>query len=285
MAKYAEGQSGRADQAIPFLRWAGGKTQLLPKLLAHVPAKFKTYREPFLGGGAMFFALRPARAVLSDANRELVTTYQAVRDNVDEVICRLHWFSERHSPEQFEEVRSAHFASGIPAHVAARMIYLNKTCFNGLYRVNASGKFNAPLGKFKTPPTICDEKNLHACAVALASAWIEPWDFRTAIKAAKRGDFVYADPPYLPSSDTSEFTSFTAGGFAAEDHIELAQALLKSGARGAHILLSSADNPNSRKIYRDLKRERITARRNISSKGDGRGAVGELLCTYKPPRR
>jgi DNA adenine methylase len=269
--------------ARPFLKWAGGKTQLLPKLLAHVPAHFETYREPFLGGGALFFALRPACAVLSDANRELVTTFQAVRDNVEEVIGRLHSFAKFHSPELFETLRSE-TGTGLPFDVAARMIYLNKTCFNGLYRVNAAGKFNVPPDKSKTAAVICDEKNLRACAVALASAWIEPWDFRTAIGQAESGDFVYADPPYLPSSETADFTSYTADGFGPGDHADLALALTIAGSRGAHVLLSSADNPTSRKIYRDLKREKVSARRNISSKGDGRGAVGELLCTYKGDR-
>lgn len=270
-------------EARPFLRWAGGKTQLLPKLLAHVPAKLETCREPFLGGGALFFAMRPERAVLSDSNRELVTTYQAIRDNVNDVIDRLQRLATRHCPEQFEEerVRLINFAFARPDDVAARMIYLNKTCFNGLYRVNASGKFNVPLGKFKRPPTICDEANLRACSSALASAWIECWDFRAAIKAAKRGDFVYADPPYLPSSGTADFTSYTANGFDATDHCALEDALTRAGKRGAHVLLSSADNPASRKIYRGLKIEKVSARRNISSKGDGRGAVGELLCTYE----
>jgi len=267
--------------ARPFLKWCGGKTQLLPKLLAHVPAKFETYREPFLGGGALFFALRPPRAVLSDSNRELVTTYQAIRDNVETVILNLRNLAKNHDAELFDGIRSGNVDFSHPTRVAARMIYLNKTCFNGLHRVNASGKFNVPLGKFKTPPTICDEENLRACAAALARAFIEPWDFRTAIEAAESGDFIYADPPYLPSSTTSDFVSYTAEGFGMEDHGDLARALVSAGARRAQVLLSSSDTPTSRQIYAGLKQEQVRARRNISSKGDGRGAVGELLCTYR----
>jgi DNA adenine methylase len=267
--------------ARPFLKWAGGKTQLLPQLLCRVPKQFETYREPFLGGGALFFALRPARAVLSDSNRELVTTYKAIQDDVEQVIRRLRSFAKEHGPELFECLRGEQPHFDLPFDVAARMVYLNKTCFNGLYRVNSQGRFNSPLGKFASPPVICDERNLRACSKALASTWIEPWDFRTAIQQAKPGDFVYSDPPYLPSSDTADFTSYTAGGFGVEDHVNLAAEMASAGARGVHVLLSSANNPTSRKIYRALKRERVSARRNISSKGDGRGAVGELLCTYR----
>ena len=273
--------AAKQKNARPFLKWAGGKTQLLPKLLAHVPANIGTYREPFLGGGALFFALRPARAILSDSNLELVTAFQAVRDNVNEVIDRLKSIAAHHSQERFEEVRSQSPNFACPPGVATRLIYLNKTCFNGLYRVNAAGKFNVPPDKSKTAAVICDEKNLRACSVALASAFIEPWDFRTAIQHAESGDFIYADPPYLPSSETSNFTSYTVDGFYAGDHIRLAREMTAAGARGVHVLLSSADNPTSRKIYRGLKREQVSARRNISSKGDGRGAVGELLCTYR----
>jgi len=271
--------------ARPFLKWAGGKTQLLPELLARVPAKFETYREPFLGGGALFFALRPARGVLSDSNRELVATYCAIRDDVEMVIVLLRALAELHSPDQFARIRGLTADQLSPAHVAARMIYLNKTCFNGLYRVNQSGEFNSPLGKFQSTPVICDEDNLRACASALASAWIEPWEFRTAIQAAGTGDFVYSDPPYLPMSETADFTSYTSDGFHAEDHQRLAGELVSAGERGAHILLSSADNAASRRIYRFLKREQVSARRNISSNRDGRGEVGELLCTYRKTRR
>jgi DNA adenine methylase len=236
----------------------------------------------------MFFALRPARAVLSDANRELVTTFQAIRDGVDDVIGRLRSFAKFHGPELFETLRSEAAGTGLPFDVAARMIYLNKACFNGLYRVNASGKFNVPFGKQQArkdgtsaPPLICDEANLRACASALSGAFIECWDFRQAIEAAEPGDFLYCDPPYLPSSKTADFSTYTPGGFGKQDHADLAAALEAAAQRGVHVLLSSADNPASRKIYRAFRKERITARRNISSKGDGRGAVGELLCRYQ----
>jgi DNA adenine methylase len=263
----------------PFLKWAGGKTRLLPELRARVPKHFTTYREPFLGGGALFFELHPMRAVLSDWNAELVTTYCAVRDRLDGVIFHLGRFSRLHCAELYDHVRAEKVDPPDPAYTAARMIYLNKTCFNGLYRVNSDGVFNAPMGKFKTPPTICDAENLRACSEALRYVEIHHWDFQYALRRAERGDFVYCDPPYLPSSATADFTSYTADGFALEDHEALAWSADRSKLRGARVLISSAGNPQSRQVYRDFDIQRVTCSRAINSKSSGRGAVDEFLCT------
>lgn len=264
----------------PFLKWAGGKRQLLPEIRAHVPKWYQTYREPFLGGGALFFELRPVRAVLSDWNAELVTTFIAVRDDVERVISRLQLYEKSHSRRFYEELRRMPFRPERTSEsVAARMIYLNRTCFNGLYRVNADGVFNVPMGKFQTPPTICDAENLRACSEALRYVEIKHWDFQYALRQAERGDFVYCDPPYLPSSDTANFTSYTGDKFGIEDHEALAWSASAAKRRGVHVVLSSAGNEASRRIYRDFELRTVDGRRAINSQADGRGAVKELLCT------
>jgi DNA adenine methylase len=269
---------------VPFLKWAGSKRQLVPEVLKYVPPNFGTYREPFLGGGALFFALLPLRAVLSDSNRELVATFRAVRDRVEDVVERLEDYQHRHSPREYDRVRRIPMGGrgDWPDDlVAARMIYLNKTCFNGLYRVNAGGIFNVPIGKFKTPPTICDAANLRACSQALQHATIVDWDFRYAISRSKAGDLIYCDPPYLPSSDTADFTKYTADGFTLRDHRGLAWACQDAKAHGATVVLSAAGNDASAKLYRPFgfQFHSVAARRAINSKGSARGEVCELICT------
>jgi DNA adenine methylase len=263
----------------PFLKWAGCKRQILPELRAHVPKHFTTYREPFLGGGALFFELHPMRAVLSDLNLELVTAFCAVRDHVEALICVLDWYQRNHCAAEYERTRRTKPDPHDGVKSAARLIYLNKTCFNGLYRVNASGVFNVPMGRSKTPPLICDAENLRACSEALRYVEIHCWDFQYALRRAEKGDFVYCDPPYLPSSDTSDFTAYTADGFALEDHEALAWSADRAKRRGATVLLSSAGNEQSRQVYRDFQIHRVTSSRAINSKSSGRGAVEEFLCT------
>lgn len=264
----------------PFLKWAGGKHQLLPELRTHVPKWYQTYREPFLGGGALFFELRPIRAVLSDWNPELMTTFVAVRDAVELLISLLQSYEAKHGPKLYEELRRLPFSPDrTSVSTAARMIYLNKTCFNGLYRVNSDGHFNVPMGKFRTPPTICDAENLRACSEALRYAQIHNWDFQYALRQARSGDLVYCDPPYLPSSDTANFTGYTDDKFGVEDHEALAWSAAAAKRRGAHVLLSSAGNEKSREVYRDFQLREVESRRAINSKADARGAVREFLCT------
>jgi DNA adenine methylase len=268
----------------PFLKWAGGKTRLLPELLKRAPAKFNVYREPFLGGGALFFALRAQAmkerravlAVLSDSNAELITAYRAIRDDLHSVIFRLRAFEGSYGREQFNRVRSSRY--GLPADVAARMIYLNKTCFNGLYRVNQKGEFNSPFGKYENP-TICDRENLSSCSVALYGAEICCCDFRESLGAARMGDFVYLDPPYVPTSKTSSFTAYTPGGFSIDDQIELALAARDAKGRGVHVLISAAGNSDSRELYQGFAITEVQARRNINCDGGKRGNVTELLIT------
>ena len=268
-----------ANAATPFLKWAGGKRQLLPEIQKHIPAKFGNYLEPFLGGGALFFNLHSAgwltgRVWLGDSNAELIDTYKAVRDNVEKLIVSLNAHAKLHSSARYYAVRGMRTMPGVAR--AARMIYLNRTGFNGLYRVNKKGGFNVPFGKYENP-TICNPDNLRACATALKSVELVPGDFAGVKAFSDRGDFVYFDPPYVPVSPTSDFTSFTPGGFGLVDQERLVDCARKLKKRGVHVLLSNADVPLVRKLYKGFEMRHIQARRNINSKGEKRGSVGELL--------
>jgi len=267
--------------ATPFLKWAGGKRQLLPEIRKHVPTQFGRYFEPFIGGGAVFFDLFPAgcgnvlrRVWLGDSNLELTTTYTAIRDDVEEVVKTLRAHARLHSEKHYYYVRGLRDLDG--AALAARMIYLNKTGFNGLYRVNRSGGFNVPIGSYKNP-TICDEPNLRACARTLQGVEVVGADFVTLMTAARAGDFVYFDPPYVPVNRTSDFTSFTAAGFGPADQERLAECARRLKSIGVHVLLSNADLPVVRELYAGFEMRTVQARRNINSKGKKRGEVGELL--------
>lgn len=265
----------------PFLKWVGGKRQLLPELLKRVPTKINTYYEPFLGGGALFFALaaegRFREAVLSDMNESLVITYIEIRDNVENVIDRLIRMEERHCKDYYYEVRNT-----IPqdnAYIAARFIYLNKTCFNGLYRVNKSGQFNVPMGRYKNPK-IYDSEGLRVASQALTNVSVLLQDFSRSDRVYRNiepRDFVYLDPPYVPVSKTSNFTAFAAAGFDWSDHQRLASHIGIFAEKHVPFLLSNADTASTRELYGKFKVDRIEARRNVNSKGDKRGVVGELL--------
>lgn len=276
--------------ARPFLKWAGGKTQLLPELLKRVPASYNTYHEPFLGGGALFWALKPARARLAEANKELVMTYQGIQRCVAGVIRELEVLFAGHCSEQFYRVREEGIVDSAVSRTAARMIYLNRTCFNGLYRVNSKGYFNVSLGKFARPPSF-DPDLLRACATVLRSPLpgsrdhlgvsVDCSDVSHSLKQVQRGDFVYLDPPYDPVSKTASFTSFTANRFGKDDQDHLADAMVWLKERGVEVLLSAADTEESVRRYesRCLKVERVPARRRISCKADDRRSVTELLVT------
>jgi DNA adenine methylase len=264
--------------AVPLLKFSGGKRQLLPEIRKHVPTSFNRYFEPFVGGGAVFFDLLPAVAQISDANAELVNMYEAVRDDVEAVIASLSEHAREHSEEHYYSVRTQRPTSQVA--VAARMIYLNKTCFNGLYRVNRKGGFNVPFGRYDNP-TICDADNLRACSKVLQGVAITWGDFESTLVGAqrppRRHDFVYCDPPYAPVSSTSNFTSYTAGGFTWGDQDRLARCARRFKEAGVHVLLSNADLPNVRELYNGFEMRTVQARRNINSNGKKRGNVGELL--------
>lgn len=262
-------------EARPFVKWAGGKRQLLPELLRYVPKQFGTYHEPFLGGGALFFALKPLRAVLSDDNRRLVRAYFGVRDAVDRVVELLATYP--HNKGFFLRMRELDIDSRSDAEHAAWLIYLNKTAFNGLYRVNSKNVFNVPFGRYATP-NICDEPNLRACSAALDGADIRCEDFSAVLERAKPGDFVYFDPPYVPLSASSYFTSYTADGFGMEQHIRLRDVARELKGRGVHVLLSNSSAPTVHELYADgFERIPVFAARSVSSKASGRGKIEELI--------
>ena len=272
-------------QARPFLKWAGGKRKLLPELLERIPEKFECYHEPFLGGGSLFFALGPKKAILSDVNPDLVYTYTAVRDNVERVILLLRELVAARETQghlvHYLKVRKQQRSSLTECAIAARMIYLNKTCFNGLWRVNKKGEFNVPIGKSKSPPTICDEENLRACSTALQGTKILCASFETVVwREMGRGDFVYFDPPYVPVNvgGTKSFTAYTKEGFGPTEQKKLAgiMGVLKN-AKHANVLLSNAGSEKVRDLYAGFKIEEVGMRRNINCKGGERDEVLEYL--------
>lgn len=258
----------------PFLKWAGGKSKLVETIMGRFPQNFGNYFEPFLGGGAVFFGLEPTRAVLADMNLELVTAYKQLRDELPRVMAALR--KHRADRDHFYEVRAKDASSMSPTARAARMIYLNRTCYNGLYRVNRSGGFNVPFGKYDNP-TICDEENLRAVSHALQDAQIEHSDVFTTVAKARAGDLVYFDPPYDPVSKTASFVSYTEKGFTSEDQERLAQTFASLAERGVHAVLSNSDTPFIRKLYKGFRIDTVHVRRAINSRADRRGPVAEVL--------
>jgi DNA adenine methylase len=275
----------------PFIKWAGGKSQLLSELDKLIPSQFNRYFEPFLGGGAMFFYLMSRgirfNACLSDTNNELITVYTAIKNNVKEVIRVLQTYETEYKryPSYSKEQQEYYFQlrnarNNIKARsdfdIAALLIALNKTCFNGLYRVNRRGEFNVPPGKYKNP-LICDSINLENVSNALAGATILADDYRNAIENAQRGDFIYLDPPYQPLNNTSYFTAYTSNGFGSEDQGQLAKVYRKLADKGCRVLLSNSDTPFIRELYSDFSINEVDVQRAINCKGSKRAGHKELL--------
>ena len=273
-----------------FLKWAGSKRRLLPKLLPRVPARVGTYVEPFLGGGALFFALaaeRPrrfARAVLADVNPDLIAAYHAVRDRVEPLIEVLREWEALHSETHYYEVRALLPETLSSVERAARMIYLNKACFNGLWRVNGSGRHNVPWGK-RVAPMICDAPKLRAAAEALQGVKVLLASFESSLlvdaEPLGSGDFAYLDPPYVGISDTADFVAFAAGGFDLTRQELLAEVAGKVADAGARVLASNSDLEFTRRAYeaRGFVVEGIRAPRSIAASDASRGDVGEILAS------
>lgn len=262
----------------PFLKWAGGKVELLPELLARVPVSFQRYFEPFVGSGALFFELRRLgridRAYLSDANIRLIDTYRAVRDDVEAVIAELQPLTNDH--DLYYRVRSWRHDDLPPARRAARMIYLNRTCYNGLYRENQRGEFNVPFGRYRNP-TICDAENLRAVAAALAGTELACHGFEAILTIARSDDFVYFDPPYDPISATSSFTQYHERRFGQAEQMRLAEVVRTLDRHGVLVMLSNSATTFIRTLYHGFLIEEVTASRRINSKPDRRGKIGELI--------
>jgi len=262
----------------PFLKWAGGKRQLLSYIEARVPERIDTYFEPFLGGAAVFFRLAARRsfrrAVLADANSDLVDCYQAVRKNVDGVIAALRKYRNDH--DQYYRVRAQDPEAMSHVERAARVIYLNRCGYNGLYRVNRSGRFNVPFGRYKRP-VICDEGKLRAASLALRHAKLVCGDFTRILREVGPDDFVYFDPPYVPLSATSSFTAYAKRQFGASDQERLADVLRGLAQRKVPALLSNSYCSETRDLYLGFDLEKVPARRSINSVARGRGPIDELL--------
>lgn len=269
-----------STRARPFIKWAGGKTQLLIELTKRLPRSFKRYLEPFVGGGALFFHLSPERAYLSDTNQDLVDCYRSVRDDVDGLIHELsqHRYEEQHYYSVREWDRREDYPQ-LPAVVrAARFIYLNKSCFNGLYRVNSKGHFNVPFGDYANP-TIVDPANLRACSRALSKVDLAVADYAEVLDQVEKGDFVYLDPPYAPLSVTSSFTAYTKKGFDFSDQEALRELCHRLDKKGAMFMLSNSATSAMQELYKDFSTHIVTASRAINSKASQRGPVLEVIVT------
>lgn len=262
----------------PILKWAGGKSRLLPKILELLPTQVDTYYEPFAGGAAVLFSLAHAqrfkRAVLSDRNRDLVDVYRAVKSKVHSLIDLLETYS--HNRDEYYRIRELDPAALDLVQRAARIIYLNRTGYNGLYRVNSSGRFNVPFGRYQNPK-FCDPPRLLAAARVLKTVRLEVADFEEMCSQAKAGDAVYFDPPYLPVSRTSNFAAYHHESFSVQDHERLARAFARLERGGVATLLSNSYTPVSKALYQDFDCRRVKVTRPINSRASGRGSVTELL--------
>jgi len=262
----------------PFLKWVGGKRSILKELTKRIPEDYNSYHEPFMGGGALFFALQPEYAYLSDVNFHLVITFKAVRDNVSDVIRNLKRHQKNHCKEYYLKQRIRLAKEKDPVKLASIFIYINKTCFNGLYRVNKSGGFNVPMGDYKNP-LIADEENLRNVSKVLKDVDIEQYGFEHA--KIHKNDFYYIDPPYHQT-----YSGYDGSGFGDDEHIKLAEFCKKIDKKGGYFMLSNSDTPFVRKLYKGYNIEIVSASRMVSCKAQGRGKTNELIIrNYKNDRR
>jgi len=270
------------ENSRPILKWAGGKTQLLSELLPKIPKKFGRYIEPFFGGGALFFALKPSDGIIADSNPELVNLYRSIATCVDKVIAYLRAYEN--NEEVFYEVRALDWTKMPAAEAAARMIFLNRTCFNGLYRVNKRGQFNVPFGHYKNPK-ILDESSLQAASLLLRDTTIINGDYKNVLRNyAKAGDFIFLDPPYLPISEYADFKRYTKEQFYEEDHTELAAEVRRLHELGCHVVLTNSNHPLVHEQYRQFEIEVIQTKRYISCNGKGRTGEDVIVTAPAKPR-
>ena len=266
----------------PFLKWAGGKRQLLLVILPLIPKKFNTYYEPFLGGGAVFFAIQPKKAVINDLNEHLINCYRVVRDAPSELMRELAHYEN--TQEFYTQIKNAFNKGPMGSDDASKNIhaamflYLNKTGFNGLYRVNSQGDFNIPFGRYKTV-SIANAALIYPVSYYLVTNSIAIFssDFSTALKGARENDFIYLDPPYDPLPNTRSFTQYQSSGFSEFEQKRLKDVCDTLTQRNAKWLLSNADTPFIRELYREYRMIEVQARRNINCDGSQRGPIGELL--------
>lgn len=274
-------------QPCPIVKWAGGKAQLLSQFEPYLPVRFHRYLEPFVGGGAVFFHLYSQRRlggkeiILIDRLEELINLYRIVRDCVQDLITELCQHEpHKQDADYYYEVRAwdrrSDYHQRGDVQRAARFVYLNRTCYNGLYRVNRKGQFNVPFGRYRNP-TICDDENLWAVSRALQGVALEVGDFVRCLEWASPGDFVYLDPPYHPLSKTASFTGYTSVAFSTQDQKRLAATFRELNQRGCQVMLSNSSTRLIRHLYQDYEQVQVQAIRAINSKSDRRGAIPELL--------
>jgi DNA adenine methylase len=280
------GLKGNAVSRIgPFLRWAGGKRQLRKILLNFLPEDIgqRTYREPFLGGGSLFFALRPKTAILSDANEHLIRCYKFVRDEPSLVARYLHSHAAKDDEAYYYRVREKYHRSEFSAAQAARFIYLNKTCFNGIFRVNAHGKFNVPYGQ-KESPAIPSDNDLVAIAGILKDTSLKASSYEKALEDASRGNFIYLDPPYPPLNGTAYFTHYTSDRFSEEDQRTLAERVHELDKSGCLLMVSNADTPLIRRLYRRYELVSLPVIRYLTCKSVRHKAKELVITNYEVNR-
>lgn len=265
----------------PILKWVGGKRQLLDDIVPLLPKNPALYVEPFIGGGAVLLASQPKRARVNDYNAELINVYTVVRDSPDDLLELLREHDAKNTSEHYYEVRALDREPGFedtdPVVRAARIIYLNKTCFNGLYRVNSAGQINSPYGRYKNP-NIVNEPGIRALSRYLqGDIDLRCGDYADALVDLPKGSFVYLDPPYMPLSQTSAFTGYTEGGFDYDEQVRLRDECAKLREQGIHFVESNSDCEAIRELYADFEIKTVQAKRAINSRGDRRGAVNEVL--------
>lgn len=259
----------RLIPAKPFLKWVGGKRSIMDELIRRLPAEYETYYEPFLGGGALYFAVQPDDAVLADVNFHLIITFKAVRDDLETLIGYLKVHEQNHNKAYYYKCRLALFTETDKTKIAGLFIYLNKTCFNGLYRVNKQGQFNVPMGSY-TNPAILDEPNLRNASKLLQTADIQQSDYSQF--DPQKGDFFYIDPPYHTT-----FSQYSDGGFGDQAHTDLANFARKIDFKDGYFMVSNSDTPFVRELYKGYNIEQVSASRSVSCKGYQRGKENELI--------
>ena len=273
-------------QYHPFVKWVGGKRGLLEQILPLFPREFDSYYEPFIGGGAVFFELfskgllKNKKVILSDINKELINTYNVVKNNPYELISNLENYKKQHSKEFYYKIRELdrkeNYNNLSNLEKATRFIYLNKTCFNGLYRVNKKGYFNTPIGSYKNP-NIADGNVILSASEALQDVEILQQSFKEVLKQAKQGDFIYFDPPYYPLNETSNFTSYDSNCFLEDEQFELFEVFDKLADKKVKVIQSNSDTNFIKELYKNYDINIVNANRFINSKGSGRGKITEIL--------
>ncbi|WP_295093398.1 DNA adenine methylase [Ruminococcus sp.] len=269
----------KENYVTPILKWAGGKTQLLPDILERMPETYNGYMEPFIGGGALFFRLNSDKSIIADSNPELINMYRTVANHCDLVIEELKKY--RNEEEMFYEVRAKDWTLCNNVEAAARMIYLNRTCFNGLYRLNKKGQFNTPFGKYKNP-TICNEEKLYAASEVLKRAKIICGDYLDVLESyAQEDDFIFLDPPYVPVSEYADFKRYTKEQFYESDQRNLAEEVHRLVAKGCKVMLTNSNHPLVHELYGRYKIDVIQTKRNINRNGDRRNGEDVIVTTYR----